>query len=76
MHTVGPMCRYTADLAPMLSVMCETDEKRRALALDTPVDVSTLTVYYIEGIGDSATSPLSVDMRRALTKVLACTHVV
>lgn len=51
---VGPMCRYACDLMPMLRIMA--GDKVHKLALDEPVDLNKLKVFYIEELGD----PLAV----------------
>ena len=69
--SIGPMCRYTEDLVPMLQAMA--GDKLEALQLDKPVDISSLKVYVI----DAEVSPVmssSVDSELKNTQEKLCTY--
>ncbi|KAG8175647.1 hypothetical protein JTE90_006845 [Oedothorax gibbosus] len=67
--SLGPMCRYATDLAPMLSVLA--GKGAAMLHLELPVKLKELKVYYIEDFGNHVVcTKVENDMIKALYKVL------
>lgn len=50
--TVGPLCRYAADLPLLLHAISNEDE-RRNLKLLEPIDLKSVKIYYMDGNGGS-----------------------
>lgn len=70
MHCVGPMCRYAADLRPMLKIFAGP-ESSALLNLDEKVDLRGLKLYYMEEIRSNLVSPVSHEQWTVLKQVLA-----
>lgn len=66
--TVGPMSRFASDLKPMLKIM--TGDKAKDLALDQPVNVSTLKYFFQKEDGGCFVLPVDRDIRDAMDKAL------
>lgn len=67
---IGPMCRYATDLKPMLKII--SDEKVKLLRLDEPVDLKQVKFFYqLNDGGGSLVSPVDMDIRDAIEKVMA-----
>lgn len=66
---LGPLSRFACDLKPMLKILSGKNADK--LALDEPVNVSTLKFFYQENDGGSLfMSPVDYDIRMALDKVI------
>lgn len=66
---LGPMSRFACDLKPMLKILSGKNADK--LALDKPVNLSTLKYFYQENDGGSLfVSPVDYDIRMALDKVI------
>ncbi|KAI2811730.1 Fatty-acid amide hydrolase 2 [Blomia tropicalis] len=66
MCSIGPMCRYSCDLRPMLKVLAGDH-----LDLpDKPLNYSNLNVYYMLKIDDPMAAPVDVDIEQGLDKVI------
>lgn len=68
--TPGPMCRYAADLLPMLRVMAGENAPR--LALDSPVDLKKLKVFYLVDDGNKYIGRLQKKFSQAVLDAVAC----
>ncbi|XP_041781401.1 fatty-acid amide hydrolase 2-A isoform X2 [Anopheles merus] len=67
---IGPMCRYATDLKPMLRIIA--DENAPKLRLDEPVDLKQVKFFYqINDGGAHLVSPVDLDIRDAMEKVMA-----
>lgn len=67
--STGPMCRYAADLKPMLKIL--TDKKAESLKLDEPVDIKKIRFFYQEDdCGGELVSPVDPDLKEAMEKVV------
>ncbi|XP_014681562.1 PREDICTED: fatty-acid amide hydrolase 2-like [Priapulus caudatus] len=65
----GPMCRYAADLVPMLKVMAGPSGLSR-LQLDSKVDLKSLTIYTMEDDGGCpVVSPVHPEIKAAQKRV-------
>lgn len=64
----GPMCRYAADLKPMLKVLAGDNINR--LKLDEKVDLKKIKVYYMEEIDNPLLSPVDADIVNAMKRVI------
>ncbi|XP_055631714.1 fatty-acid amide hydrolase 2 [Toxorhynchites rutilus septentrionalis] len=68
--SIGPMCRYATDLKPMLRIIAEDNAKK--LRLDEPVDLKQVKFFYqLNDGGGSLVSPVDLDIRDAMEKVMA-----
>lgn len=68
--SIGPMCRYAADLKPMLRIIA--DQNAKLLKLDEPVDLKQVKFFYqLNDGGGSLVSPVDMDIRDAMEKVMA-----
>lgn len=66
---LGPMSRFACDLKPMLKIIA--DQNADQLALDEPVNPSTIKYFYQENDGGSYfVSPVDNDIRIAMDKVI------
>ncbi|XP_058465333.1 fatty-acid amide hydrolase 2-B-like [Malaya genurostris] len=67
---IGPMCRYATDLKPMLRIIADGNAKK--LRLDEPVDLKQVKFFYqLNDGGGSLVSPVDMDIRDAMEKVMA-----
>lgn len=63
------MSRFACDLKPMLKIL--SGENAKQLALDEPVNLSTIKFFYQENDGGSLfVTPVDYDIRVALDKVI------
>ncbi|XP_070568542.1 fatty-acid amide hydrolase 2-A-like [Ptychodera flava] len=68
--STGPMCRYAADLEPMLSIMAG-EEGLAKMKLGTPVDLRKLKYFSIVDDGGSLlVSPVSPELKAIQAKVV------
>lgn len=66
---LGPMSRFACDLKPMLKIIA--GDNAAELALDEPVNLSSLKYFYQENDGGSYfVSPVDYDLRVAMDKVI------
>lgn len=66
---VGPMSRFACDLKPMLKII--TGKNAEQLALDEPVNLTTIKYFYQESDGGSFfVSPVDYDIRTGMDKVI------
>lgn len=64
--SAGPLCRYAADLMPMLKAMAGADAIKHNLPdLDVPVELKQLKVYYMLESGARCTFAVSQEMKEA-----------
>ncbi|CAN7999572.1 unnamed protein product [Ixodes hexagonus] len=68
--TPGPMCRYAPDLLPILRVMA--GENAHKLALDIPVDLKKLKVFYLVDDGNKYIGRLQKKFSQAVVDAVAC----
>src|SRR2546423_1210968 len=62
--SIGPMCRYSEDLLPVLKVMATGSEALPRLQLDEPVDLSNIKIYYMDSIdGNGFLTPVHPSIR-------------
>ncbi|KAJ6628996.1 Fatty-acid amide hydrolase 2 [Pseudolycoriella hygida] len=66
--TIGPMSRFASDLKPMLKVLA--GDKAKHLALDEPVNLSSLNYFYQEDSGEHFVSSLDEDMWGAMNSAI------
>ncbi|XP_011875142.1 PREDICTED: fatty-acid amide hydrolase 2 [Vollenhovia emeryi] len=68
MAAVGPLCRKTEDLIPLLKVLVGPNVTK--LKLDEPVNLKDLKVFYQENPGDLRMSKVNGNMRATLIKAV------
>ncbi|KAH9397711.1 Fatty-acid amide hydrolase 2 [Tyrophagus putrescentiae] len=55
----GPLCRYAADLRPLVQMYMSRAEESSALKLSNHVEVSKLRVFYLTSFNDPSLTPTS-----------------
>ncbi|XP_076281890.1 fatty-acid amide hydrolase 2 isoform X1 [Lasioglossum baleicum] len=66
---IGPMCRHAQDLKPTLKVLA--NKNAHMLNLDKNVNLSEIEFYYMEEDGGQyLTSPVDLDIKRAMKDVI------
>lgn len=69
LNTVGPMCRYAADLMPMFKVLSRGTGVN--LTLDRPVSLKNLKIFYMDDDGGAPyTSKVHPELKAAIRKVV------
>ncbi|KAM3959662.1 fatty-acid amide hydrolase 2-A isoform 2-T3 [Aphomia sociella] len=69
MAAVGFVSRHCSDLAPLTEVVAA--DKAPLLQLHRQIDLKTIDYYYVETARDLRVSPISSELRQAMTKVVA-----
>uniref|UniRef100_A0A7E4ULT7 Amidase domain-containing protein n=1 Tax=Panagrellus redivivus TaxID=6233 RepID=A0A7E4ULT7_PANRE len=70
MLSVGPMCRYAKDLAPLLRVLVGNDAADNKLKLGQRVPIKKCKFFYMEGLNTPLTEPLSSEVLGGLRKAV------
>ncbi|RWS03063.1 fatty-acid amide hydrolase 2-like isoform X2 [Dinothrombium tinctorium] len=70
MFTAGPMSRYASDLKLMLKAMAG-DQIERLPKIDSAVDLSKLRIFYMLESGSPWSSPVPVQNKEAILKVVS-----
>uniref|UniRef100_A0A7E4ULY4 Amidase domain-containing protein n=1 Tax=Panagrellus redivivus TaxID=6233 RepID=A0A7E4ULY4_PANRE len=69
MLSVGPMCRYAKDLAPLLRVLCGKEVADK-LKLGQKVELNKCKFFYMEGINTPLSEPVNHEVIGALRKAV------
>uniref|UniRef100_A0A7E4UL23 Amidase domain-containing protein n=1 Tax=Panagrellus redivivus TaxID=6233 RepID=A0A7E4UL23_PANRE len=69
MLSIGPMCRYAKDLAPLLRVLCGKEVADK-LKLGEKVELDKCKFFYMEGLNTPLTEPLHPDVIDTLRKAV------
>lgn len=62
----GPMCRYAADLRPLVQMYMSKAEESSSLKLSEQVEVSKLKVFYLTSFNDPSLTPVSEPVAQAV----------
>ncbi|RWS13752.1 fatty-acid amide hydrolase 2-like protein [Dinothrombium tinctorium] len=65
----GPMTRYACDLKPFLKAMAGENIKKLP-KIDEKVDFKKLKFYYAEESGEATVSPVEIEIRKSIKKVV------
>lgn len=66
-NTLGPMCRYAADIRPMLKVLAGDN---LSLPKEAPLNISNLNVHYLHQLDDPMVSPVDKEIIGAINKTI------